>query len=103
MYTSGVHFKGALHLGSIRVAHSFHSGTGIDPLFQRHGHSVARLSPDCSTDIRLHRQHVQAVAHGHKRSSEWMTVDLAADLDQTPRPKNVTDSGQTTCVQPLAR
>jgi hypothetical protein len=43
---------------------------------------------------------VRAIPHGHKRAPEWVPVNGAADLHQSPRPEKLTEPGITTYVQP---
>jgi len=52
-------------------------------------HGFACLFPNCSAKLGSHWQLVPAVAQGHKSASEWMTINLALDLNQTASTKEL--------------
>src|SRR5580704_18565906 len=56
-------------------------GYGIRSL-SRTVNRVAHALADDFSDFCFHREHVLAIAHGHERSAERMTVNRALDLDQ---------------------
>src|SRR6267378_1542263 len=46
------------------------------PLFQKHVHSVANILPDRQAKVCLYGELVRAIAHGHKRTSKRMPINL---------------------------
>jgi len=52
------------------------------PLFQKHVHSVANILPDRQAKVCLYGELVRAIAHGHKRTSKRMPINLSLNLDQ---------------------
>jgi hypothetical protein len=46
-------------------------------------------SPDRQTKVCLYGELVRAIAHGHKRTSKRMPVNLSLNLDQATRPKKL--------------
>src|SRR5258708_4975190 len=61
----------------------------LDSLFQYNGHDVACLLPNCLAKLGSHWQLVPAVPQGHKGASEWMSINLAPDLNQTASTKKL--------------
>jgi hypothetical protein len=56
----------------------------LDPFLKAHGYPVTGFFPNCRANIGLYRQHVSPVSPGHKRASEWVTIDRATNLYQSP-------------------
>ncbi len=54
----------------------------IQALLENNRHFLAGLFANGLARLGFDRQHVHAVAHGHKRTAERLTVDSAANLDQ---------------------
>ena len=61
----------------------------LDSLYQNHVDSVACRFPNGFADFCLYRQHMCAVTHSHKRTSKWMTINLAPDLNETASTKKL--------------
>jgi hypothetical protein len=51
--------------------------------------AVACLLPNGLANLGSHWQLMPAVAQGHKGASEWMTINLAPDLNQTASTKEL--------------
>jgi hypothetical protein len=58
-------------------------------LFQNHVDSVAYRFPNGLADFCLYRQLMRAVTHSHKRTSKWMTINLAPDSNETASTKKL--------------
>ena len=64
-------------------------GILLDPLLQDDRHGVACFLPDHLAKVGSHWQFMPAVAQGHKGALEWMTINLAPDLNQTASTKEL--------------
>jgi hypothetical protein len=77
----------------LTCALSFHgtreTAISLDPLFQNHLDRVACRFPNGFADFCLYRQHMRSVTHSHKRTSKWMTINLAPDFNETASTKEL--------------
>ena len=69
-------------------------------LYQNHLDSVACRFPNGLADFCLYRQLMRAVTHSHKRTRNGWPSILPLTLTRPRVPKNFTEAGQTTYVQP---